>query len=188
MLTALVWSHQTLTGRSARRHRTLSWASGVLSVLDLARVEHRTHCTGCRVFPLHASGVACLKQRVSDWCTGRSECVRWCASGVRASCNPLCAWVRWASDCSESGEVAVCRTLCVRDRWVLDVSGAHLVSSGGPQMTVRDWRARFKGHVANPRALDAGGRASDVPCWASGVHDYSPMKVANGYFFEGAYK
>jgi len=26
--------------------------------------------------------------------TGRSECVRWYASGVRASCNPLCARVR----------------------------------------------------------------------------------------------
>ena len=26
--------------------------------------------------------------------TGRSECVRWCASGVREFCNPLCARVR----------------------------------------------------------------------------------------------
>ena len=34
--------------------------SGVLSVLGLIRVEHRTHCTGCRVFPVHASGLACL--------------------------------------------------------------------------------------------------------------------------------
>ena len=46
------------TGRSARRHWTLALASGVLSVLGSVRVEHRTHCTGCRVFPLHASVVA----------------------------------------------------------------------------------------------------------------------------------
>ena len=48
----------TLTGRCARRHRTLALASGVLSVPGSVTVEHRTHCTGRRVFPIHASGVA----------------------------------------------------------------------------------------------------------------------------------
>ena len=33
-------------------------ASGVLSVLGPVRVEHRTHCTGRRVFPVHASSLA----------------------------------------------------------------------------------------------------------------------------------
>ena len=33
-------------------------ASGVLSVHSPARVMHRTHCTGRRVFPVCASGVA----------------------------------------------------------------------------------------------------------------------------------
>jgi len=36
----------------------------VLSVLGPIRVEHRTHCTGRRVFPVLASGVAYLHQRV----------------------------------------------------------------------------------------------------------------------------
>ena len=51
-------SQECFTGRRVRRHRMLASASGVLSVLDLARVEHRTHRTGCRVLPVHASGVA----------------------------------------------------------------------------------------------------------------------------------
>ena len=33
-------------------------ASSVLSVPSSARDKYRTHCTGRRVFPVHASGVA----------------------------------------------------------------------------------------------------------------------------------
>ena len=45
-------------GRSARKHQTLNLASGVLSVLSSAGVKQRTHCTGCRVFLVGASGAA----------------------------------------------------------------------------------------------------------------------------------
>ena len=36
----------------------LSLESGGQSVLGSVRVEHQTHCTGRRVFPIGASGVA----------------------------------------------------------------------------------------------------------------------------------
>jgi len=68
--------------------------SSVLSVLDPARVEHRTHYTGRRAFPVLASGEAFLNRGYLFESTGRSGCVWWCASGVRAFCNPLCASVR----------------------------------------------------------------------------------------------
>jgi len=65
-----------LAGCKVRRHRTLALASGVLSVLDPARVEHRTHYTGRRVFPVHASGEACLNRGCLFESTGRSGRVR----------------------------------------------------------------------------------------------------------------
>ena len=41
----------------AVRRGTGCWplGSGVLSLLGPVRVEHQTHCTGRRVFPVHAS-------------------------------------------------------------------------------------------------------------------------------------
>jgi hypothetical protein len=36
-----------------------------------------------------------------------------------------------------------------------------------------------EGHVANPSAPDAGGRASGAHLVASGAPDFSPVKVAN---------
>jgi len=42
--------------------------------------------------------------------------------------------------------------------------------------------------MANPKTPDAGGRASGAHLVAFGAPDFSPMKVANGYFFEGAFK
>ena len=49
--------------------------------------------------------------------------------------------------------------------------------------------------MANPRAADAGGRASGAHLVALGAHlvasgapDFSLVKVANGSFVEGAYK
>ena len=96
--------------------------------------------------------------------TGHSGCVWWCESSVQAVCNPLCAWIRWAPDASSAPSPVrswVWQTLGVWDRWVPDASDTHLVASGGPQVTVRVQRARFKvWHVANICASDAGGRAS----------------------------
>jgi len=42
--------------------------------------------------------------------------------------------------------------------------------------------------VANLRAPDAGGRASDDHLVASGAPDFSPVKKSTTLFVEGAYK
>ena len=84
-----IWrSHGSVshTGRVVQRHRTLASASGVLSVLDPARVEHRTQGVSCLCIRWPILNRGCMSES-----TGRSECVRWCASGVRRFCNPLYA-------------------------------------------------------------------------------------------------
>jgi len=144
---------ETLSRRSTRRW---AYASGVLSVPGPVRVRHWTLGTGRRLNPVAASSVVWLLQESLTESTGRSGCIWWCASGVRAFCSAL--WVRDRTLTSASGGVGlvtprVCnlpayktgvhrtRPRLVLCKWPLEIDarkwkGQHLAASGAPDAGV----------------------------------------------------
>jgi len=161
-----------------------------LRLLQECFTLRNTHRTQCAEAPDAGLSVRCT---VGVW-PEQAECTRRLApdAGGLLFAPPVVVRVSvqvCEGFCQSTGRIGVSPVLNVRCSSVLQpslrmcpvstgyASGAHLTTSVGLQVTVRDRHARFKRtNVAIIGAPDVGSEHPVAPCLASGAPVFSPVK------------